>query len=99
MTSIGMHIPHIKQAGQFFVMLKYKLHTFTLTSSHMTWVHITSIQLQSTKILIIIYIKNLNLDMQVYYCMTHPQSFHTIAQRELIGQLEKKNLDNGDKKT
>ena len=27
--------------------------------------------------------------MQVYYCMTHPKSFHTIAQRELIGQMEK----------
>ena len=55
--------PTQKQAGKFFVMLKYTLHTFTLTSSHITWVHITSIQLQLTKILIIIYIKILNSDM------------------------------------
>ena len=64
-----------KQVGNFFVMLKYTLHTFTLTSSHITWVHVSSIQLQSTKILINIYIKILNLDMQIYYCMTQPQKF------------------------
>ena len=29
-----------------FLMLKYTLHTFTLTSSHITWVHVTSFQLQ-----------------------------------------------------
>ena len=39
--------PTQKQAGKFFVMLKYTLHTFTLTSSHITWVHVTSVQLQS----------------------------------------------------
>ena len=42
------------------MMLKYTLHTFTLTSSHITWVHVTSVQLQSYKILIDIYNKILN---------------------------------------
>ena len=69
--------PTQNRLAKFLVMLKYTLHTFTLTSSHTTWVHITSIQLQSNKILIIIYIKILNLDMQMYYCMTHPPKVST----------------------
>ena len=78
------YTPH-KQAGKFFVMLKYTLHTFTLTSSSITRVHVTFIQLQSNKILIIIYIKILNLDVQVYYCMTHlPKVSTQLAQMELI---------------
>ena len=69
--------PTQNRLGKFFVMLKYTLHTFTFTSSHITWVHITSIQLQSNKIWIIIYIKILNLDMQIYYCMTTPPKVFT----------------------
>ena len=77
-------------------MLKYTLHTFT--SSHITWVHITSIQLQPTKILIIIYIEI--FEFRHAGLLLHdppPKSFHTIAQRELTGQMEKKTfMDNGD---
>ena len=69
--------PTQNRLAKFFVMLKYTLHTFTLTSSHITWVHVTSIQLQVNKILINIYIKILNLDMQVYHCMTHPPKVFT----------------------
>ena len=69
--------PTQKQGGKknFFVMLKYTLHTFTLISSDINWVHVTSVQLQPNKILINIYNKILNLDMQVYYCISHPQKF------------------------
>ena len=78
-------------------MLKYTLHTFTLTSSQIIWVYITSVQLQSDKILIIIYIKILNLDMQVYYCMTHAQKFpHNCPKGTNWTNGEKKILDNGD---
>ena len=66
-----------KTGWHFFMMLKYTLHTFPLISSQITWVHITSFQLQPTKILIIIYIKILNLDMQMYYYMTHPPKVST----------------------
>ena len=45
-----MDIPHTKHVGkEEFMMLKYTLHTFTLASSHITWVHVTSFQLQSIK--------------------------------------------------
>ena len=86
-----MDIPHTKTGWQkIFMMLKYTLHTFTLTSSHITWVHVTSVQLQSNKILIDIYNKILNFDMQVLSLHEPPpKSFHPIAQRELIGQGEK----------
>ena len=70
------YTPH-KTGWQNFLMLKYTLHTFTPTSSHITWVHVTSIQLQVNKILINIYIKILNFDMQVYHCMTHPPKVFT----------------------
>ena len=57
------------------MMLKYTLYTFMLTSSHITWVHVTSFQLQPNKILVNIYNKILNFDMQMFHCMTHPQKF------------------------
>ena len=81
------------------MLLKYTLHTFTLTSSHITWVHVTSVQLQSTKIWISIYIKIFKfIHADILLHDPPPKSFHTIAQRELIGQMEKKKLDNGDMK-
>ena len=46
--------PTQNMLAKLFVMLKYTLHTFTLTSSHITWVHVTSFQSQSNKIVIYI---------------------------------------------
>ena len=88
--------PTQNRLAKFFVMLKYTLHTFTLTSSHITWVHVTSIQLQVNKILINIYIKILNLDMQVYHCMTHPQKFSPNCPNRTNWTKWAKNMDNGD---
>ena len=59
------------------MMLKYTLHTFTLTSSHITWVYVTSFQSQPNKILVNIYNKILNFDMQMFHCMTHPPKVFT----------------------
>ena len=69
------------------MMLKYTLHTFTLTSSHITWVHVTSVQSQFNKILIDIYKKNFEFRHADISLHDPPlKSFHPIAQRELIGQ-------------
>ena len=89
--------PTQNRLAKFFMMLKYTLHTFTLTSSHITWVHVTSIQLQVNKILINIYIKILNLEMQVYHCMTHPQKFSPNCPKGTNWtKWAKKIMDNGD---
>ena len=64
--------PTQNMLATLFMMLKYTLHTFTLTSSHITWVHVTSFPLQPNKILKNIYNKILNFDMQIIHCMTHP---------------------------
>ena len=69
--------PTQNMLAKLFMLLKYTLHTFTLASSHITWVHVTSFPLQSNKILIYIYNKILNFDMQIFHCMTHPQKVFT----------------------
>ena len=80
------------------MMLKYThIHTHIITH-HTGTCHLFSIT--ANKILIHIYNKILNFDMQMFHCMTQPpKSFHPIAQRELIGQSGPKNIDNGDIKT
>ena len=47
--NIAWVYPTQNQVGKTFMMLKYTPHTFTLTSSHITWVHVTSFQLQPIK--------------------------------------------------
>ena len=82
------------------MMLKYTLHTFTLTLSHITWVHVTSFQSQSNKILIDIYNKILNFDMQIFHCIAHPQKVFTqLPKRNLLDKMSQKNYGQWGHKT